>query len=62
MPSNSIILATAGYDHTIKFWSAPTGQCTKTIHKNVNPSYNSTLHFTGVSRTNNSISFAVLGV
>lgn len=29
--SDEVLLATAGYDHTIKFWSAPTGQCTKTI-------------------------------
>ena len=29
--ADEVVLATAGYDHTIKFWSAPTGQCTKTI-------------------------------
>ena len=26
-----IILATAGYDHTIKFWAADTGVCTRTL-------------------------------
>ena len=26
-----VVLATAGYDHTIKFWQAHTGQCTRTI-------------------------------
>lgn len=28
---NSVILATAGYDHTIKFWQAHTGNCNRTI-------------------------------
>lgn len=27
----SVILATAGYDHTIRFWEAPTGTCYRTI-------------------------------
>lgn len=27
----SVILATAGYDHTIRFWEAPTGLCHRTI-------------------------------
>jgi len=26
-----VILATAGYDHTIRFWEAPTGVCYKTL-------------------------------
>ncbi len=26
-----VILATAGYDHTVKFWQAHTGQCVRTI-------------------------------
>lgn len=27
----SVVLATAGYDHTIKFWEAPTGTCYHTL-------------------------------
>lgn len=27
--SNSVILATAGYDHKIRFWEAPTGVCSR---------------------------------
>jgi G protein beta subunit-like protein len=27
----SVILCTAGYDHTIKFWEAPTGRCYRTL-------------------------------
>ena len=27
----SVLLATAGYDHTIRFWEAPTGVCYKTL-------------------------------
>lgn len=30
-PSGQVILATAGYDHTIKFWEVGTGQCLKTL-------------------------------
>ena len=29
--TDNVILATAGYDHTIKFWSAHTGVCTRTL-------------------------------
>ena len=29
--TTQIILATAGYDHTIKFWAADTGVCTRTL-------------------------------
>ena len=29
--TEEVILATAGYDHTIKFWQAHTGQCTRTL-------------------------------
>ena len=28
---SNVILATAGYDHTIRFWEAPTGVCYRTI-------------------------------
>jgi len=28
---DEVVLATAGYDHTIKFWQAHTGQCSRTI-------------------------------
>ena len=28
---DEVILATAGYDHTIKFWQAHTGQCIRTL-------------------------------
>lgn len=31
MGTDSIILATAGYDHTIKFWQPHTGICSKTV-------------------------------
>eukprot|EP00937_MAST-01D_sp_MAST-1D-sp2_P004918 g4918.t1 len=27
----TVILATAGYDHTIRFWEAPTGMCYRTV-------------------------------
>lgn len=27
----NVILATAGYDHTIRFWEAPSGTCYRTI-------------------------------
>jgi hypothetical protein len=29
--SSTVILATAGYDHKIRFWEAPTGACTRSI-------------------------------
>jgi len=29
--TDEVILATAGYDHTIKFWAAHTGVCTRTL-------------------------------
>ena len=29
--TDSVILATAGYDHTIKFWAASTGAATRTL-------------------------------
>ena len=29
--SFQVILATAGYDHTIKFWQAHTGKCVRTL-------------------------------
>ena len=29
--TDQVILATAGYDHTIKFWAAHTGVCTRTL-------------------------------
>jgi G protein beta subunit-like protein len=28
---NSVILCTAGYDHTVRFWEAPTGHCYRTL-------------------------------
>ena len=31
MAQQSVVLATAGYDHTIRFWEATTGQCYRTI-------------------------------
>ena len=31
MTEKSVILATAGYDHTVKFWQAPTGNCQRSI-------------------------------
>ena len=31
MSTDQVILATAGYDHTIKFWAAHTGVCTGTL-------------------------------
>jgi len=33
-PVDEVILATGGYDHTIKFWQAHTGVCTRTIPHN----------------------------
>lgn len=30
VPPDQVILATGGYDHSIRFWSAFNGQCTKT--------------------------------
>ena len=27
----SVILCTAGFDHTIRFWEAPTGMCHRTL-------------------------------
>ena len=38
--TDEVILATAGYDHTIKFWAAHTGVCTRTLQhpdSQVNP-------------------------
>ena len=29
--TDQVILATGGYDHTIKFWAAHTGVCTRTL-------------------------------
>ncbi|EFH38518.1 hypothetical protein ARALYDRAFT_920998 [Arabidopsis lyrata subsp. lyrata] len=31
MSQPSVILATASYDHTIRFWEAETGRCYRTI-------------------------------
>lgn len=31
MPHPSVVLATAGYDHTIRFWEATTGRCYRTL-------------------------------
>ncbi|ERN07853.1 protein LST8 homolog isoform X1 [Amborella trichopoda] len=31
MPQPSVILATAGYDHTIRFWEAKSGRCYRTL-------------------------------
>lgn len=31
MAERAVILATAGYDHTVRFWQAPTGVCQRTI-------------------------------
>ena len=31
MAERAVILATAGYDHTIRFWQAPTGVCQRSI-------------------------------
>ncbi|CAM9787378.1 unnamed protein product, partial [Choristocarpus tenellus] len=28
---NSVILATAGYDHKIHFWEPPSGVCSRTL-------------------------------
>jgi WD40 repeat protein len=29
--ANSVILATAGYDHKINFWEPPSGVCSRTL-------------------------------
>jgi len=34
MASDQIILATAGYDHTIRFWNPNSGQCCRIAHHN----------------------------
>lgn len=34
MMNNQIILATGGYDHTIKLWRAETKDCLKTMQHN----------------------------
>ncbi|KAJ3193775.1 RNase P and RNase MRP subunit, partial [Dinochytrium kinnereticum] len=31
MSQTEVVLATAGYDHTIKFWEALSGMCVRTI-------------------------------
>ncbi|KAJ7564203.1 hypothetical protein O6H91_02G006900 [Diphasiastrum complanatum] len=31
MPQPSVVLATAGYDHTIRFWEATSGRCYRTL-------------------------------
>jgi G protein beta subunit-like protein len=30
----SVVLVTAGFDHTVRFWEAPTGQCHRTLQHN----------------------------
>ena len=34
MAGSSVVLATAGYDHTIRFWEATTGICYRTLQYN----------------------------
>ena len=36
----SVVLATAGYDHSVRFWEAPTGNCTKLIKNLDQPALN----------------------
>ena len=31
MPTPSVVLATAGYDHTVRFWEATRGVCYRTL-------------------------------
>ena len=31
MPNPSVVLATAGYDHTVRFWEATRGICYRTL-------------------------------
>jgi G protein beta subunit-like protein len=31
MPNPSVVLATAGYDHTVRFWEATRGVCYRTL-------------------------------
>ena len=45
LASDQIIFATAGYDHTIRFWNPNSGQCYRVLQHNesvneiVNPCY-----------------------
>lgn len=34
MSERSVVLATAGFDHTIRFWKAPTGECLRKLQYN----------------------------
>jgi hypothetical protein len=35
IPPPSVLLATAGYDHTIRFWDVVSGVCTNTLQYNI---------------------------
>jgi len=37
--SDPVILATAGYDHTVRFWQAHSGICTRTVQHQDSVSY-----------------------
>ena len=45
-PAEQIILATASYDHDIKLWEAPTGQCLRTLKHDDSVSFYILMHKT----------------
>uniref|UniRef100_A0A673ALT0 G protein beta subunit-like n=1 Tax=Sphaeramia orbicularis TaxID=375764 RepID=A0A673ALT0_9TELE len=37
--SHVVILVTAGYDHTVKFWQVHAGMCGRTVHHQESASF-----------------------
>lgn len=48
MPHPSVVLATAGYDHTVRFWEATSGRCYKTLQYTDSVSNDSLFHPTRI--------------
>jgi len=44
-----VVLATAGYDHTVRFWQAHSGVCTRTVQHQDSVSFMGLVQYTGTT-------------